>query len=59
MKCYLLGTYVISPTIFGEPGIIVLGFLISLLFVPIGDVFWYILVRHSMIMQMLFEPGFI
>jgi len=40
-QCYLLGTYIISPTIFGDPGIAVLGFLFSLLFVPMGDVFWY------------------
>ena len=37
MECYLLVTYsyIISLTIFGEPSIIVLGFLFSLLFIPV------------------------
>ena len=38
-ECYPIGTYTILLTIFGEPNIIVLGFLFSLLCVPMGTVF--------------------
>ena len=34
-ECYLLGTCIISLTIFGQPSIVVLGFLFSL-FIPMG-----------------------
>ena len=35
----LFTRYIISLTIFGDPRIVVLGFLFSLLFVPMGAVF--------------------
>ena len=35
----LLGTYIISLTVFGDPRMVVLGFLFSLLFINMGAVF--------------------
>ena len=38
-ECQLLGTYIISLTVFGDPRMVVLGFLFSLLFITMGAVF--------------------
>ena len=38
-ECQLLGTYIILLIVFGDPRMVVLGFLFSLLFITMGAVF--------------------